>query len=460
MSLDHFEIIRKLGEGAFSCVYKVNRKSDGQAYALKKVKMGNLSMKEKENALNEIRIMASFSHPNIIAYKEAFIDESSNTLCIVMELAEGGDLMKKITTHKKENSNFPELEIWCTLVQIANGLKILHAGNIIHRDLKCANIFISKEGTIKLGDLNVSKVNKKGLAYTQTGTPYYASPEVWKDKPYTFSSDIWSLGCVIYEIAALEPPFTANDMQGLYKKIIKGEYPSMPQIYSESLSRVIRLLLQVNPSSRPTCEQILEIPSVQRYINLNPSSTQDPANLLQTIKFETSIKNLKNKLPSPKYGDNRGMSANSKLIISSSNRELSAMVNPEIYRNYSLNSRESPKPAIVNRKNSLEALERHYKYRNLVRLDSSPNDILNNYQLDRPMLISPENYPKKVEDILNRKANIPKPRPMNKIGMMIIDTPKGPPRLAPLVKSPSLNELQNQKEPALHYLQQNPVWLG
>ena len=94
MSLNNFEIIRKLGEGAFSCVYKVHRKSDGQTYALKKVKLGNLNMKEKENALNEIRIMASFSHPNIIAYKESFIDESSNTLCIVMELAEGGDLMK------------------------------------------------------------------------------------------------------------------------------------------------------------------------------------------------------------------------------------------------------------------------------------------------------------------------------------------------------------------------------
>ena len=178
MSLENFDTLRKLGEGAFSNVFKVIRKSDNQTYALKKVKLGNLSIKEKENALNEIRIMASFTHPNIIAYKEAFLDESSNTLCIVMELAEGGDLMKKIINHKKNRTNFSELEIWCTLVQITNGLNVLHNAKIIHRDLKCANIFVSKEGVIKLGDLNVSKVNKKGLAYTQTGTPYYASPEV------------------------------------------------------------------------------------------------------------------------------------------------------------------------------------------------------------------------------------------------------------------------------------------
>jgi len=88
-------------------------------------------------------------------------------------------------------------------------LKALHDLKIVHRDIKCANIFLTKEGKVKLGDLNVSKVAKKGLLKTQTGTPYYASPEVWKDKPYDFKSDIWSLGCVLYEMITLSPPFTA-----------------------------------------------------------------------------------------------------------------------------------------------------------------------------------------------------------------------------------------------------------
>ena len=97
-------------------------------------------------------------------------------------------------------------------MQMVKGLNALHARKILHRDLKSANVFLYKDGTVKLGDLNVSKVAKKGLLYTQTGTPYYASPEVWKDQPYDARSDIWSLGCVLYEAATLKPPFTANDM--------------------------------------------------------------------------------------------------------------------------------------------------------------------------------------------------------------------------------------------------------
>ena len=107
------------------------------------------------------------------------------------------------------------------------GLHVLHELKIMHRDLKSANAFLMKNYTVKLGDLNVSKVVKRGLSYTQTGTPYYASPEVWKDQPYDSKSDIWSLGCVLYESIALKPPFKAEDMQGLYKVVVKGIYPKL-----------------------------------------------------------------------------------------------------------------------------------------------------------------------------------------------------------------------------------------
>jgi NIMA (never in mitosis gene a)-related kinase 1/4/5 len=122
--------------------------------------------------------------------------------------------------------------IWKILIQVVKGLQALHELKILHRDMKSANIFLYKDGTAKLGDLNVSKVAKKGLLYTQTGTPYYASPEVWKDQPYDLKSDIWSFGCVIYEMCALVPPFRADDMNGLFKKILKGIYPSIPTHYS------------------------------------------------------------------------------------------------------------------------------------------------------------------------------------------------------------------------------------
>ena len=178
MSLQNFEILNKIGEGAYSIVHKVRRRSDGEIYALKKVRFVALTDKEKENAVNEIRILASITHPNIIGYKEAFIDQASNNLCLIIELADGGDLLQKITSLEKRRGYFLEEEIWDIFIQTLRGLKSLHDLNILHRDLKCANVYLFSNGNIKLGDMNVSKVAKLGLVYTQTGTPYYASPEV------------------------------------------------------------------------------------------------------------------------------------------------------------------------------------------------------------------------------------------------------------------------------------------
>ena len=199
-----------------------------------------------------MRILASINHANIVAYKEAFFEESTQTLCIVMEFADGGDLQSKINDLKKSYRFMKEEEIWSIFYQMIIGLDVLHNIKIVHRDIKCANIFLTKSGQAKLGDLNVSKIAKMGILQTQTGTPYYASPEVWQDKPYDKRSDIWSLGCVLYELTALSPPFTAKDMQGLYKCVLKGVYPKIPAQFSNDLSEMIKALLQVDPKNRPT----------------------------------------------------------------------------------------------------------------------------------------------------------------------------------------------------------------
>ena len=140
---------------------------------------------------------------------------------------------------------------------MVRALNVLHSRKILHRDLKSANVFLSRSNHAKLGDLNVSKVAKKGLLYTQTGTPYYASPEVWKDQPYDNKSDIWSLGCVLYEMTTLKPPFRAQDMNGLYKKVLQGKYQPIGPNYSKGLALVIERMLQVNARDRPSCPQIL-----------------------------------------------------------------------------------------------------------------------------------------------------------------------------------------------------------
>ena len=161
-----------------------------------------------------------------------------------------------------------ENTIWITLIQMVKALKLLHQMKILHRDLKSANVFLYRDGNAKLGDLNVSKVAKKGLLYTQTGTPYYASPEVWKDQPYDSKSDIWSLGCVLYEMTTLKPPFRANDMNGLYKRVLKGIYPKIPQTFSSDLGTMIKTLLQVQSAQRPTCDEILNMDIVKRRLHL------------------------------------------------------------------------------------------------------------------------------------------------------------------------------------------------
>ena len=229
-----------LGDGSYSSVYQVRRIADQQIYALKKVTIQNLTDREKENALNEVRILASIKNPFVAGYKEAFFDEPSNSLCIVMEFADDGDVFQRICEYKNNKQYYKEKYIWKTVIQVVAGLKNLHALNILHRDMKSANIFLYKDTSAKLGDLNVSKVAKKGLLYTQTGTPYYASPEVWKDQPYDLKSDIWSLGCVTYEMCHLKPPFQADDMNGLFKRVLKGQYPPIPSHYSMDMRMLIK----------------------------------------------------------------------------------------------------------------------------------------------------------------------------------------------------------------------------
>ena len=304
--MNDFQILQKLGEGAYSKVYKVKRLVDNNIYALKKVKLLNLSDKEKSNALNEVRILASVKSNYVISYKEAFFDEKDSTLGIVMEYADKGDLYQKIVEHKKTAKFFEESDVWRIFIQLVKGLKALHDLKILHRDLKSANVFLCSDGTAKLGDLNVSKVARKGLGYTQTGTPYYASPEVWKDQPYDNKSDIWSLGCVLYEMITLKPPFRAENMEGLFHKVIKGQINKIPDRFSDDLFSIVKLLLQVNSDNRPSCDRILKNVIVKKRIEYFNSFNRtdvdnEDQNLLRTIKIPKNLLFLSDKLPKPNY---------------------------------------------------------------------------------------------------------------------------------------------------------------
>lgn len=206
-----------------------------------------------------------------------------------------GDLYSKIIAHKKAMTSFSETELWSYFVQMTSGLAALHSKSILHRDIKSANVFVDHCNVVKLGDMNVSKICKDGLLFTQTGTPYYASPEVWRDQPYDHKSDIWSLGCVLYEMAALTPPFVAPEMEKLFQAVTSGAFERLPR-YSNNLNRIIKLLLQVNPIKRPSCSQLLSLKVIVNYKSEMRPPLQNTA-MLKTIYVPKNLSKLSTVLP-------------------------------------------------------------------------------------------------------------------------------------------------------------------
>ena len=323
-SIRDFKKEKVLGKGSFGSVYLVRRKQDNKIYALKTVILEKLNKREQENSVNEVRILASVNHPNVIGYKEAFWDDTGSSLNIVMEYADDGDLHSKIEKMKKAGGFFKEPIIWSYAIQMIEGLKALHDKKIMHRDLKSANIFLVKDKhQCKLGDMNVSKVIKEKVLRTQTGTPYYASPEVWNDNPYSYKSDLWSIGCVIYELCSLRPPFQGKDLDELYENVCKGEPERINKIYSDDLWKMILMLLQVDVNKRVDCNQFLNSELIKKKIEEmknNPSTFLEALNLdknkgikddflLKTIKFN-DISEIKAQLPTKKNYNSYNLNGN------------------------------------------------------------------------------------------------------------------------------------------------------
>ena len=258
-SIDNYEIIKEIGKGSFSNVYLVKKKDNLKEFALKKVNFSSMSSKEKENALKEVNFLAEIKDSNVIGYEESFYDNNANILYLVMEYAPFGDLNKIIADNNKLKIYYSEPELINIYLQIASGLKAIHEKHIIHRDLKSANIFIMQKNDLilKIGDFNVSKkIDYLNLKNTQTGTPYYASPEIWENKPYDFKSDIWSLGCLFYEIASLSTPFKGLNMKELFECIEKGIFAPLPKQYSNNITKIIKMCLRHDANLRPNIKEI------------------------------------------------------------------------------------------------------------------------------------------------------------------------------------------------------------
>ncbi|XP_073088925.1 serine/threonine-protein kinase Nek1 isoform X4 [Manis javanica] len=254
--MEKYVRLQKIGEGSFGKAILVKSTEDGRQYVIKEINISRMSSKEREESRREVAVLANMKHPNIVQYRESF--EENGSLYIVMDYCEGGDLYKRINAQK--GIFFQEDQILDWFVQICLALKHVHDRKILHRDIKSQNIFLTKDGTIQLGDFGIARVlnSTVELARTCIGTPYYLSPEICENKPYNNKSDIWALGCVLYEMCTLKHAFEAGNMKNLVLKIISGSFPPVSLRYSHDLRSLLSQLFKRNPRNRPSVSSILE----------------------------------------------------------------------------------------------------------------------------------------------------------------------------------------------------------
>ena len=251
--LSKYEIIQEMGRGAFSTVYKIKSKSDNTIYCLKKI-----NIKKTPDRKNEVNILSKLNHPNLVKYISSYEDEEG--IYIIMEFCIYGDLYSLLHIVKKKKVYVNEEIIWDIAYQCLLGLEYLHSNQIIHRDIKLLNIFMSKNKIVKIGDMGMSKIlDKKEMKLSRVGTPLFLAPELIKKEKYDFKADIWSLGCSIYHLAKTIPPFNDENLVKLGQAIINDNPPKLPECYSEELGNFINKLMTKNKKHRPTAAEALEL---------------------------------------------------------------------------------------------------------------------------------------------------------------------------------------------------------
>lgn len=254
--------VREIGSGSFGKAILV-LDAEGRQYVLKAVDISRMDSKERRDAVNEVRVLSSLKHPYVVSYRESFLD--GRNLCIVMDYAEGGDLFTRREMTRKAGQTFPEPQIVRWFTQASLALKHLHERHVLHRDLKSQNLFLTGSGRLRIGDFGIAKVldNTAAFAKTTIGTPYYLSPEICMEKPYSWSSDVWAMGCILFEMCALRVPFDAQSIRSLVAKIVRGPLPAVPSRYSPELQRLCLDILQREEKKRPSAVDLLRYPIVQ-----------------------------------------------------------------------------------------------------------------------------------------------------------------------------------------------------
>lgn len=260
LTLDDFEILggnTPLGIGKFSTVWRARSKATGSLVALKRIQVFEMENESRKECLREARLLQSLDHPNIVKCEAAFVDK--NELIIVLELADS-DLQTLLKSLKEP---MPEPLIFHYFIQAAEAVAAMHEKRIMHRDIKPGNIFLASGDRVKLGDLGLSRYFSSKTEETRSlvGTPYYMSPELLTESGYSFKSDVWSLGCLLYEMAMLRNPFYQDNatFYTLGKKIKSCEYPPMGDSWSPMIKELVGKMIQSNPDDRPDIKTVVQM---------------------------------------------------------------------------------------------------------------------------------------------------------------------------------------------------------
>jgi len=259
--MERFEKVKALGRGAQGSVILVRRKSDGSRFVIKRIFMDEIQAPEEQvNVMNEIKVLSSLAHPNIIGYYGSFVQDG--VLNVVMEYADSGCLHQMI---QKCRQPLSEAQLVSLFAQLLLAVRHIHKKKILHRDLKTRNVFLTRAGCLKIGDFGLSKVLGSAASFAQSavGTPYYLSPELCEGRPYNSKSDVWALGCIVYEMATFKHAFDATNLPALVVNIVQGEYAPVPAAYSGELRAAIQACLVKDPDQRPGVDQLLALPLLQ-----------------------------------------------------------------------------------------------------------------------------------------------------------------------------------------------------
>ena len=244
----------------------MERESDGRRFVVKQLMISVDELASKVGFADEVKVMSRFRHPRIVQLYDSYIE--GEVLYILMEYAADGSLYSKIQDAAMKKEHFDEPQILRWFVQIALALKHVHDHKILHRDVTAKNVFLTSDGHVKLGDFGISKQlsTQTNLAQTVIGTPNYLSPEIWQGRAYDAKSDVWSLGCILCEMASLSPAFRQPDLPSMMHAITNASYTTVPEGYSDVIKALVASILRPNPEDRPTLGQLMKAPVLQKYI--------------------------------------------------------------------------------------------------------------------------------------------------------------------------------------------------